>query len=49
MSSGAIENGNEFRERSFSGLAFKERSIDFREIDVEASDSLIFRQFFFFT
>ena len=48
MSSGAIENRNDFRERSFSNLDFKERSIDFREIDVEASDSLIFRQFFFF-
>ena len=43
MRGGAIENRNEFRERSFSGLAFKERSIDFREINAEASDSLIFR------
>ena len=43
MSGGAIENRNEFRERSFSDLDFKERSIDFREINVEASDSLIFR------
>ena len=43
MSVGAIENGNEFRERSFSDLDFKERNIDFREINEEASDSLIFR------
>jgi len=43
MSGGSIENGNEFRERRFLDLNFKERNIDFREINVEASDSLIFR------
>ena len=43
MSGGAIENGNGFKERSFLDLNLKERSIDFREINAEASDSFIFR------